>query len=136
MATESPTTEQPTSNLLDKWKEWDNYNSLAIQSQREGLPSGTDLPRKEWVTLNRARSKVGRTRRNLERWGLSHQANASVETQTRPWNTSFVNVMGQHALILTWRNATKLPNIGYSTGVKRYDDELQDRHRATDYHAF
>ena len=69
MATESPIPEQPTSNLLDKWKEWDNYNSRAIQSPREGLPSGTDLPRKEWVTLNRARSKVGRTGRNPKRWG-------------------------------------------------------------------
>ena len=66
-----PRKAQSPSNLLDKWKEWDNYNSRAIQSPREGLPSGTDLPRKEWVTLNRARSKVGRTGRNLKRWGLT-----------------------------------------------------------------
>ena len=71
MATESLDPNQTTSNLLNKWNEWDNHISDAVQDPVEELPSGTDLARKDWVTLNRARAKVGKTGRNLHRWGLA-----------------------------------------------------------------
>ena len=71
MATESLDPNQSANNRLSNWNEWDSHTSDAIQDPTEELPSGTDLPRKEWVTLNRARAKVGRTGRNLHRWGLA-----------------------------------------------------------------
>ena len=37
----------------------------------ESLPKGTELTLREWATLNRSRSKAGRTTKNKERWGLS-----------------------------------------------------------------
>ena len=71
MATESLDHNEPANELLNKWNEWDDHASDAVQDPKEELPSGTDLPRKEWVTLNRARAKVGKTGRNLLRWGLA-----------------------------------------------------------------
>ena len=56
---------------IDRWTEWDNHDNNAIQAPREELPSGTDLPRKDWVTLNRARAKVGKTASNLHKWGFA-----------------------------------------------------------------
>ena len=56
----------------EKWLEWDSLPPTeAIQPPTEQLPNGTNLPRKQWVALNRARSKVGRTGNNLLKWGLS-----------------------------------------------------------------
>ena len=71
MATEILDPNQSLSNLLSKWNEWDSHASDAIQDPKEELPSGTHLPRKEWVTLNLVRTKVGKTGRNLHRWGLA-----------------------------------------------------------------
>ena len=60
---------------LDKWREWDKTTeNEAVQQPSENLPSGSDLPRKEWVTLNRARAKVGRTAKNLQRWKISESS--------------------------------------------------------------
>ena len=57
---------------IEQWIEWDSLPPTeAIQAPTEELPSGTDLPRKEWVALNRARCKVGRTGSNLLKWDLS-----------------------------------------------------------------
>ena len=56
---------------LETWKEWDSCSSDAIHGPAEELPSGTRLPRSQWVALNRARAKVGRTGSNLHRWGLA-----------------------------------------------------------------
>ena len=54
------------------WKEWDtNPQNDAVHEPQEDLPKGTNLPGKDWVTLSRARSKVGRTQKNLHRWGLA-----------------------------------------------------------------
>ena len=55
----------------EKWSEWDSYDSNAVQSPREELPTGTDLPRKDWVTLNRARAKVGKTASSLHKWNIT-----------------------------------------------------------------
>ena len=56
---------------LFTWKEWDNYTNEAVQYPKEELPSGTKLPRNEWVTLNRARAKLGRTADTMNKWGLA-----------------------------------------------------------------
>ena len=63
---------ESASDRLGRWRLWDNLSpNNAIQGPVENLPCGADLPRKEWVTLNRARSKVGRTGSNLLKWGLT-----------------------------------------------------------------
>ena len=71
MTAESLDPEHLPQHRVDRWTEWDNHDSNAIQAPREELPSGTDLPRKDWVTLNRARAKVGKTASNLHRWGFA-----------------------------------------------------------------
>ena len=57
---------------LSKWREKDALNAnAALPIIQEDLPSGSNLPRKDWVTLNRARAKVAKTGDNLVKWGLS-----------------------------------------------------------------
>ena len=85
--------EQSENHRLEKWREWDHYPpNGAIQIPNEQLPSGTTLPRKDWVTLNRARTKwvrLGATPIN----GDSHPlVSASVAIQCKQWSTSFVTV--------------------------------------------
>ena len=46
---------------LSNWNEWDDIPNEAIQCPAEQLPTGTDLQRKDWASLNRARAKVGKT---------------------------------------------------------------------------
>ena len=56
---------------LSKWRKKDqNNNNGALPEISESLPAGKDLPRKDWVTLNRARSKVAKTGDNLAKWGI------------------------------------------------------------------
>ena len=59
-----------TSHRLEIWNNWDLTPSEAVQRPREQLPTGTNLPRKHWVSLNRARAKVGKTASNLYKWKL------------------------------------------------------------------
>ena len=64
--------EESANHRIQEWREWDSSQpNDAIQSPNEQLPSGTALPRKDWATLNRARSRVGKTRSNTYKWGLS-----------------------------------------------------------------
>ena len=56
---------------LQAWNEWDNHNNEATQPPAEQLPTGTDLQRKDWVSLNRARAKVGKTAGTLHKWKLT-----------------------------------------------------------------
>ena len=72
MTVESLHPEQSASCRLEKWNEWDcSPTNNATQAPREQLPTGTGLPRKSWVTLNRARAKVGKTASSLHKWGLA-----------------------------------------------------------------
>ena len=72
MTVESLHPDESASKCLEKWIEWDcPSTNEAIQPPREQLPRGTDLPRKLWVTLNRARAKVGKTVSSLHKWGLA-----------------------------------------------------------------
>ena len=59
---------------LRRWTDTDQHHSESIPLPSENLPNGSSLNRKEWVTLNRARSKTGRTGDNLLRWRLSESA--------------------------------------------------------------
>ena len=60
---------------LKCWREMDNHSpSGAIQTPSESLPEGVDLCRRDWVTLNRARTRVARTGDNLQKWGLAPSA--------------------------------------------------------------
>ncbi|GFR92554.1 hypothetical protein ElyMa_006203600, partial [Elysia marginata] len=49
--------DQAASHRLELWNTWDNTTNEAIQPPKEQLPSGRELQRKDWVTLNRARAK-------------------------------------------------------------------------------
>merc|ERR1712018_308556 len=71
MKVESLDPDLSSQHRINEWTQWDNYQNNAIQAPREALPSGTDLPRKDWVTLNRARAKVGKTASTLHKWKLS-----------------------------------------------------------------
>ena len=72
MTIDSLDPEESASHRLEKWREWDYCPpNGAVQSSNEQLPSGTNLPRKDWVTLNRARTRVGKTGSNNYKWGLS-----------------------------------------------------------------
>merc|ERR1712240_483064 len=72
MTLESLQPDESASKRLGKWIEWDcSSTNEAIQPPREQLPRGTDLSRKLWVTLNRARAKVGKTISSLHKWGLA-----------------------------------------------------------------
>ena len=60
---------------LQKWRERDTQaTNNALPNPSEDLPCGFSLTRKKWVTLNRGRTKVGRTRDNLQRWGYTNSA--------------------------------------------------------------
>ena len=51
--------------IKEQWEEWDQTTkSDQVQKPSEQLPKGTELTRREWTTLNKARSKVGRTAKN------------------------------------------------------------------------
>ena len=67
----------PTAYRCRKWLESYDYHNDAMPEPSENLPPGTHLPRRLWVALNRARSKVAKTGDNMVRWGLSD--NASCE---------------------------------------------------------
>ncbi|GFS26736.1 endoglucanase [Elysia marginata] len=54
---ESVQPDQDASHRLELWNTWDNTTNEAIQPPKEQLPSGRELQRKDWVTLNRARAK-------------------------------------------------------------------------------
>ena len=56
---------------LNAWNELETYPKEVIQQPIEELPTGTDLQRKDWVSLNRARAKVGRTASTLHKWKLA-----------------------------------------------------------------
>ena len=57
---------------IERWLENDPGRDLrSLPLPAENLPKGTHLTRKDWVTLNRARARVGRTNDNLYRWGLA-----------------------------------------------------------------
>ena len=69
---------------MELWKKNDSNNNEALPPPSKTLPSGADLSRRDWVTLNRARSKVARTGDNILRWGKS--ASATCPLRGRPAN--------------------------------------------------
>ena len=63
---------QAASYRLQRWQEGEQWQqNEALPDIRENLPSGTDLPRKDWISLNRARVKVGKTKDNSYKWGFT-----------------------------------------------------------------
>ena len=48
----------------------------------ESISSGSDLPRGEWVTLNRARANVGNTGDNMLKWGFVSSAECHCGADT------------------------------------------------------
>ncbi|KAK3885136.1 hypothetical protein Pcinc_010618 [Petrolisthes cinctipes] len=75
---------QAASHRRECWQEYDNgQHNEALPDPEEKLPPGSNLKRKEWATLNRARAKVGKTKDNLHKWGLDTSPNCQCgETHT------------------------------------------------------
>ena len=66
--------EESANHRLEKWREWDHCPpNGAIQSPNKQLPSGTNLPRNDCITLNKAKTRVGKTGSNTYKWGLARQ---------------------------------------------------------------
>ena len=66
---------KPPQYRLEKWLQNDQTPPHeSVPPPSETLPNGTSFIRKDWVTLNRARARVGRTNNNLHRWGLAASA--------------------------------------------------------------
>ncbi|KAK4311281.1 hypothetical protein Pmani_016968 [Petrolisthes manimaculis] len=63
---------QADNYMLECWcnSEQQQLNE-ALPDPAKSLPSGMDLSRKCWVALNRARSKTGKTKDNLHKWGIT-----------------------------------------------------------------
>ena len=64
-------------NLMERWKhDWQETIKPAQLTILPGtnIPPGADLPRREWVTLNRLRTGVGRFGANMYRCGLRPSA--------------------------------------------------------------
>ena len=67
---ESIQPDHSANHRITKWKEWDSSPNLTVPPPREQLAPGTELQRKDWVTLNRARAKLGKTASTLHKWNL------------------------------------------------------------------
>ena len=66
-----------TPSLLEDWQcDWQKTTTPTqfTVPPATAVPPGADLPRREWVTLNRLRTGVGRFGANMHRWGLSTSA--------------------------------------------------------------
>ena len=75
MTVEALETSDLSKYRLQKWRERDcQITNNALPNPSEDLPCGFSLTRKKWVTLNRGRTKVGRTGDNLQRWGYADGA--------------------------------------------------------------
>ena len=63
--------------IAAKWKqEWEASGPTRAHcyvSDREGV-KGEDMSRKQWMTLNRLRTGVGRYKASMEKWGLADSA--------------------------------------------------------------
>ena len=67
MTNESLNPQSAHNHKIESWTGWDQSpDNDALPDPTEQLPSGTHLQRKDWVTLNRGRAKVGRTMKNLQ----------------------------------------------------------------------
>ena len=71
---------------LVTWRELDTSENQALPEVSESLPSGTNLTRRDWVTLNRARAKVGRTGDNMLKWGLKESAQCPYGHQVQTFD--------------------------------------------------
>ena len=122
MTSESLPTDHATTYRVYRWKEWDSLPpNDAVHGPVEELPLGTNLPRKEWVTLNRARSKVGKTGRNLNRWGLSDtsQCECGYPDQTMEHLLSECD-LGPHCTDIDLR----MCNTDATTWIQNYSDKI------------
>ncbi|GFR75006.1 sodium/glucose cotransporter [Elysia marginata] len=80
---ESVQPDQAASHRLELWNTWDNTTNEAIQPPKEQLPSGRELQRKDWVTLNRARAKVGKAASTLHKWKLRPNSECPCGNQNK-----------------------------------------------------
>ena len=84
------------------------------------------LPRKDWVSSNRARTKVGHTAHNLKRWNISHDSSctcgASEQTMEHLLRDCTVyNMQWNWPLGFQWLQ----PVIGLSSTEKSFDYDFE-----------
>ena len=109
-------------DTLTEWREWDQTTDYtAVQEPTEELAKGTDLPRREWVALNRARSKVGRTAKNLHKWNLSESGECTCGEPTQ----SMEHLLRDCRLGPTWTDTDLLEcNESAKTWVRHYSGKI------------
>ena len=74
----------PSNFRLQQWNEAVREDDSEVQpAPIEQLPAGSELPRKEWLTLNRARAKLAKTRDNLNKWGFLPDARCPCGTEVQ-----------------------------------------------------
>lgn len=63
--------QKPSEDRLEQWREADRLLlNESLPEPSENLPPGSSFSRKDWIALNRARVRVGKTGDNLNKWGL------------------------------------------------------------------
>ncbi|GFS26439.1 ATP-dependent RNA helicase p62-like, partial [Elysia marginata] len=80
---ESVQPDQAASHRLELWNIWDNTTNEDIQPPKEQLPLGRELQKKDWVTLNRARAKVGMTASTMHKWKLRPNSECPCDNQNQ-----------------------------------------------------
>ena len=73
----------PAAYRKRKWLESYDLANDAVPDPTDSLPPGTHLPRRQWVALNRARSKVAKTGDNMLRWGLAQTSTCECGEPTQ-----------------------------------------------------
>ena len=64
----------PDKTWIDRVNDGPRFVQTACPPPGQFLPPGADLPRKQWVRLNRLRSGTARVGDTLQRWGLQESA--------------------------------------------------------------
>ena len=96
----------------------------AIPEPSKPLSTGTWLHRKECVSLNRTRTKVGITGKNLEKWGLKLTSECPCDHTLQ--SITYIKEsckQGQDLQIQTYSSVVKPHWSGDSSGVIRYEDD-------------
>lgn len=67
-----------------KWREkHPDNNEDALADISDSLPPGKDLPRKDWVTLNRIQAKVAKIGDNHVRWRIKQRADCACDEENQ-----------------------------------------------------
>lgn len=108
---------------LRQWTTTHQYHTVTIPKPGKTLSNGTSFSQKDWVALNYARAKIGRTGDNLLRWGLSENAQCPCGEPIRSMDHIIQGCLGgQGYSDEDFLEANQLLWSGYCGGVISYND--------------